>query len=460
MNEKPAMDCQSARELLSASVDGQLDEEQAAGLAGHVASCADCRAELAALRALDADLARAFAPQRAAAAAVADRAVTAWASPAATRVPAAAPGRSLGQLLLAAAAGFLLAAVIFRPWQGEAVPVEQRPAGEGHVAELAVAELTVASGDVQVRPAGETAWQPLAGGGAVLAGHEVRTADDGRCELRTDGGTLVRLNSDTQLQFHSDRTVDVAQGQVWCCPASQAPLEVKANDVTLACREGTFALNCAPGETQVTVAAGRTTLKSPRAEREIEAGETVRVVEGEIVPRRDAGDVILLTRWINSLLVLKSYDDPELAEQVNGLLARLGEAKLSFLYEREIRGLGEHSVLPLTRYVQSPLSAESPARREAAMRILADLAPARSIPDLIGLLADADPQVRYHAATALERLTGQTQGRTPEQWRSDPLPATAESQQAWARWWQNHGGAIPACNALPLREPPPLKKKG
>ena len=40
------------------------------------------------------------------------------------------------------------------------------------------------------------------------------------------------------------------------------------------------------------------------------------------------------------------------------------------------------------------------------------------IPELISLLADDNGEVRFFIAQALARLTGETQGRTPDAWRA------------------------------------------
>lgn len=57
-----ATDCHAWREDLSALLDDELAAERTAELRGHLAGCADCREELAALRRADAELAALAAP--------------------------------------------------------------------------------------------------------------------------------------------------------------------------------------------------------------------------------------------------------------------------------------------------------------------------------------------------------------------------------------------------------------
>jgi hypothetical protein len=70
--------------------------------------------------------------------------------------------------------------------------------------------------------------------------------------------------------------------------------------------------------------------------------------------------------------------------------------------------------------------------------LLGDLAPPSAIPDLIALLADRDGQVRFYAATALHRLTGQTLGRSPAQCATDSQPSAEQTQRKWQAWWDQH----------------------
>src|SRR6185503_17555902 len=77
-----------------------------------------------------------------------------------------------GQLLLAAAAGFLLAMLVFRPWQSRQQPapqaaVQARPPrrtdqdGPRRAALPAVARLAVATGPVEMRSPSQSKWHVL-----------------------------------------------------------------------------------------------------------------------------------------------------------------------------------------------------------------------------------------------------------------------------------------------------------
>jgi HEAT repeat protein len=147
-------------------------------------------------------------------------------------------------------------------------------------------------------------------------------------------------------------------------------------------------------------------------------------------------DVLLATNWVHRLLALKSGEDnPEVVRRLDDLLASIGEAKLGNLYEQEIRALGESCVRPLLSYLESVRSLHNPALRQKAGAILADIAPAWAVKELIQLLADDDRAIRAHAARALERLTGETQGHSPEEWQRVPWREMRSTYDRWQAWW-------------------------
>jgi HEAT repeat protein len=114
------------------------------------------------------------------------------------------------------------------------------------------------------------------------------------------------------------------------------------------------------------------------------------------------------------------------------------------MYEKEILQLGDHCVLPLTRFIQSEQSKGDKQKRVNAARILAKIARPWSVEDLIGLLADDDREVRFHAANALDRLTdGQTHGLAADQWRDADAETRAASLARWRAWWVDNKNEFP-----------------
>ena len=155
-------------------------------------------------------------------------------------------------------------------------------------------------------------------------------------------------------------------------------------------------------------------------------------------------DLILATQWIHVLLALKAPDDQEFSARMEHLLAELGRSKIAYLHEDELRSLGGSCAIPLAKYIAAERPAEEKRQQVEAARILADLAPSWAIPDLIQLLSNPNGEVRGHVARALQRLTGQTQGRPAEEWRTAAWAQSAPTQRFWEQWWDQNKERYPA----------------
>jgi hypothetical protein len=157
------------------------------------------------------------------------------------------------------------------------------------------------------------------------------------------------------------------------------------------------------------------------------------------------GDPIKATRWLDDLLVLLPPDDPELLARVDALMSRIVAERSSNAataasspgpIEHDVRARGRAWAASMGRYAADHRSAPAEAdraKRRTAARLLADLAPPSSVADLIAILADDDSEVRYHAAAALNRLTGQSLGFSPDRCAADPRDAAPVV--AWQQWW-------------------------
>jgi hypothetical protein len=384
-------------------------------------------------------------------------------------VPARAPHwTSLG---LALALGFLLALLVFPPWNSRRVAPDFREMpGDGLAgmpamppATMPVARLVVATGPEGVEYDDRTqgAWQPVAKLPHFQCPSEgsVRTNDNVRCELVTSEGCVVRMNSGTEIVFHSAGCVELKRGEIWCRSTPQTPLEVlpslpptvverrvpTGKSPTWSCTASdATCLLCVTesgDNVRVTAAAGNISVRARHEILQLAPSETA-TISGERVDRDRSSDRLLAASWMQPLLIRKGHADRELAERVEDLLARIGESERSELYEAEIRSLGEYSVLPLLKSMESPRPGSDGERRLVAMRIVSDLAPPWAIGDLVGLLKHPDADVRFLSAAALQRLTKQTQGVATETWRGKPAewePALA----AWQTWWSKNRDRYP-----------------
>jgi len=484
------MICESFQPLLTARLDGEISPVDRVALDAHLAECAECRARFDEMLEDDAALRGAFAGRQRAASDLADRVIATLAassvatshlmpSPMRERAEAAVGqtflsaetppasrrllesnsergGRSPFRRLipfLAAAAGFALAVLLFRPWHAPPAPVVV-------VTPAPVAHLSLATGQVDIRPAGAKEFFACPTGGAIAPGACVRTGPKVRCELKMADGSEVRLNDQTEVTVRSPRQVELASGQVFSAVAKsptgeQFIVRAAPADVALIALGTEFDVACTAARKQATltvvegsVRVDSSVAKSTDSANVIKSGEAVTLAAGTLSDRRRVYSMMAATQWVDEILVLKGRDNPELARRLNDLMAQLGHQKMQYMAAEEVRRLGDHCVVPLTRYIQSDKSngASEISKRHAAARIIADVATTASVPELINLLAENDGEIRFQAARALERLTGQSQGRSPEQWRDQSWATCVPSVERWHAWWEQNKTKLPGCD--------------
>jgi ferric-dicitrate binding protein FerR (iron transport regulator) len=458
------VNCEQADILISARIDGEIDQADRAQLERHLADCPACSAVADVLASQDADLDRAFAPRRVAATMLAERVIARLDIPPAevnVRSPASIDRSwwaSWGKPILAAAAGFGLALLLVRPWKAPDNTSVTGPAPRSvttaSLSAKPVGQLALATGAVFVCPSDSDQWRPLASGGAVEAGMKVRTGPKVRCEFKLDDGSEVRLNADTEVTLPASRRVDVAAGQVFSSVqklTDGAPFVVNAAPArtTLTALGTAFDVTCQPGKATLTVVEGSVKVESAGNQDVIAGGETVTVADGRFGDKKQVDNLMRATQWVDEILVMKGRDNPELARRIDDIFAQLGHEKMWYMNAQEVRRLGDHCVVPLARYIQSDRSKNNPddqmKRREAA-RIVGDVATTWAIPELINLLADNDGDVRYAAASALQRLTGQSLGRRPEQWRDQTWMTCAPTIDQWHGWWDQNKQQFPGAD--------------
>jgi hypothetical protein len=223
-----------------------------------------------------------------------------------------------------------------------------------------------------------------------------------------------------------------------------------------------FDVQADPGQTNLTVIEGCVEAKSESKEASVNPGQQLLCPDGHLGDPKPVENLASATSWLNEILILKGRDNPELNRRIDDLLAQIGATKIDFMYEDEIRGLGDHCVVPLVRYIESDRSSGEEAKRATAAKIVSDVAPPWAIPELLHLLNDHNGDVRASAATALQRLTGQNLGRSPQAWRDDSPLLCEPTEQAWQQWWQNNQDKFPGASTQPIVivKKPQLMQKG
>lgn len=481
------MNCESARPLINALIDDQIEEADRVAAEEHLSVCAECQTVADELRQVNESLSEVFSSRRNAAKLVVEKVIAAL--PAEEMPNANSPNDRMVRevrrtdwrsLALALAVGFVLALVIFPPRspgpnpemfgpiaRPEVSPSESieapAPESSNNVAQNNVAQiatLVARTGQVQI-DAESKGWSavPLPNF-RCPSDSRVRTAEGACCELVTSDGAVIRMNGDTEVRLRSPREVELQQGQLFCKTSAGTSIEVFSCEAPAAKQPGYKIVWSAAGAGAefltevssegagivVSASGSSVSVKTPSEQRQLKPGEGATIVDGKVEASHVGRDAMLSASWIHPLLTQKGHADPELHERVDELLARIGRSKMSMLYEREIRSLGEYCVLPLLRYVQSPISKKEPGRRASAMGIAADLAPAVLIGELLPLLKDDSSEIRFQTARALQRLTNETQGRSPGDWRK-PIKESDSVIKAWTKWWEQNSDRYPVISA-------------
>jgi hypothetical protein len=341
----------------------------------------------------------------------------------------------------------------------EKSPPREKETEEQKKVELpAMPELKLANGPVETGTPDAKDWRELEVGRKLIAGCSVRTPPSVKCDFRCPDGCEFRLNGDTEVVFQSERELQLKRGQLWSnvppAKESREPVQIHAAGATIQSTNGQFDVKTGLNATELTVAQGKAEVLGGNVDKkadrfEVLRGQVAQIVNGEAsrVKQPSAAEMALATKWATDALVRGKADDPEIDRSVLSCLSQIGDLKQQAAFENQLRAYGEFSAPPLARYLKSDGGKASPKQRESAARILSDLAPSWAIPDLIELLKHPDADVRFYAATGLKRLTGQTHGVSPEEWRAPPAKtlklSTDDCYHAWKRWWAENKDRYP-----------------
>jgi ferric-dicitrate binding protein FerR (iron transport regulator) len=438
------MNCSQAEEKLGAYVDGELAPRDREGVDAHLAACGECRRGMEALRAQGRELDGAFQPLRRDADLLAQKIIGAvHAEPAPPRRRRAVLARAT-PMIAAAAAGFLVAFLIFRApeetpreWTPKTGPPEGQSVQQTEAA-LPVAWLAVATGPVEVQES-LTTWASCAPQGSVAAGVQVRTGPQAKCSFRWSDESHLLLNGGTEIRLVSPRSIELRRGEVYARVTERAePFRIRTSQATFDGNNAAWNFRYEeqkgkPALGNVAVLRGSVRLLPAQGENLeftpmlVKAGK-----DGELEISESPARMVLATRWIHELL---RADDPEIAPRVLALLDEVGSAKGADPFDQEIRALGDRAAPGLLSVLRGGKDA---SRRRHAARILADIAGPAVVQELLALVEDSDREVQASCLRALPRVTGQA-----------PQPAAA-----WLRWGRENPGFGLDPEALRLRREP------
>lgn len=427
------MNCENFLAQLDCWIDRELDPESEEALMQHLRECAECEGEVNERRKLDQMLRVQLAPT------IGD--IDALHERIKRQLPYQTQVRTVSSQWLtafgwigSAVAGFIVASVVL-PWSAKS---QQPMIGRTTVVPepTRFAELTSLAG-------------VLSADRAVEVGECVATTDDWPCELTTTSGkTVLRLDAASEMCVESENAVRLTNGRLWCQTNDPGrPFTVRARRVTVTARAAACTIDLADEQCLVNGISGAVDVQSgSEPPQQVHTGQQLVISDTGIIGRESV-DPLLVSGWISPILRNKPVGTPELQLRISELWSRIGPARTASerdQYEIELRELGTSCVTPLCEFLcpsdqQVAVSTNEgeATRRERAASLLADLVDRDTVGRLVDLLADENPIVRYHAARGLTRVSGETFGMAPEDWKNLTTHECRIASETWRRWVRN-----------------------
>lgn len=411
------MNCEQLPLWLSAAVDGELAPAEASAMQQHLAGCPSCRDEWIEWQGLHHDLRVALpVPSgdpviKNVLQAISGRTPGMVANVAQRRRQVPNPSSRNSAVALLAVASSLVIAAVFVVRLASATP--------------AIAEIAMATGPIEIKPANSSNWIAADGKSRVhlAADSRVRTPSNSLCEIHTKADAVVRLNEATELVLRRSELVELVTGELWCRAPETTGIKIRGAASSIPV--GTSPIFTCPSSTEMQWRAvpdlGLTCVDVDTAAVKIESAQTSRTIEpGECVTfasdsarvaQSQRTDPFQATSWQLPLLALRDPLDVELQDRLQRVLAVVGKSKAAYFYEDQIRRLGPAGALPLLAYVRSPDSRRDSDLRIRAMHFVVELAAPATLPQLQELLDDDDPVVKSLAAQTISRLRSRPPGQ-------------------------------------------------
>lgn len=446
------MNCKELKELFSAYIDGEISVEEKRLAEEHLASCVQCRDELAAFKNEFDLIAKAVQSQRPDLAALSERIINA-----ANSMPDlenAAPARHILQgrwrILMAStvstAAGLLIGFILFgsalkeQPVEDMTPPANFRPAPASLPAKKPIATAITTSSGTEMKTAAND-WMAYDEHQPLYADCSLRTSDSSKAMLTFDETTELCANSATSLRITGDNSVNLESGEVYLCVKDipqNCPFVLKTefgifstagsdSHVVLA-EEGVFVSVFSGGIEFAPLDMSRKPLKlEDGTETMIHAGKHISQTPLHYPAYRG----IL---WTTELLYKESPHHPRLSAIVSKLLDKIDSGHMQNLAESDLRSIAPCANVMLSEYILSADSVNAADKRINIARILADTGNYAVVPMWIRLLEDAQPEIRYYSAKGLCRVTGEDFGIKSDFWLNPEPEKLAEAVYYWKQW--------------------------
>src|SRR5205823_117664 len=209
----------------------------------------------------------------------------------------------------------------------------------------AIAHLGLATGAIEIQSPGQTNWRVMRTGEDIIPNSKIRTPDKVRCEVLMADQSTIRLNYNSEVQIGACRDFQLASGQMYSSVAkADNPFTVAVAQASITALGTEFDIAADAQSATLTVVEGSTRVKGKGGERVVSSGNQIKITSGTPGEAEAVSSLLVATRWVNELLMMKGRDTEELGKRIDRLLAAIGNEKMSYMYEDEIRALGDHCV--------------------------------------------------------------------------------------------------------------------
>ena len=421
------MNCESLPLMLNAALDGELSPLERTAMQEHLTNCPSCLHEWQELQGLHQELTLALTSPEVESAVdlVLHRIQQPPAIPQPVTVrerPHRHPNRNPQFAFVAAVFTLLVAVGTVTQWSNASPPV---------------AEISLMTGSIDFKPRDGTDWIVIDGSTRVsLPAHaRIRTGTESLCEIHTKSDAIVRLNCQSEMVMHCAAKVELVSGELWCRAPAAAGMEIcgvgpsKPQDkpnVFLCPSSTEMQWRALPNRelSVLDVAPTSAEIRLPETTYMIQPGQCLTFASGSPRPEQThQANPSEATQWQLPLLVLHNPHDLDLQHRITAMLARVGQSKMAYMYENQIRKLGPAGAIPLLAYVRSPESRQDPPLRVRAMGLVTEMATTDAVISLEELVQDEDPIIAKLAARALTRLQPAGRESSDPGGRGSPDPA-------------------------------------
>jgi len=298
------------------------------------------------------------------------------------------------------------------------------------------AKLAIVQGPIEISPA---AAAPKAGD-EIEVGVTIKTPAGSRATFDFADGTELRVNENTELVLEGPRMIDLKKGRILLkVVKAGGKFDVHNEYVGSSANQALMEIeyqpripNGEPAHTYFRVLEGTARTTSKKFNANVFAGFNASALGSQLNTPDPVGNGAIVTSWVNPLLLERGRIDEETTNRAQELVQDLGRQDANDPAEAALRTFGDLGTAELVRMLTRSANGPKPARRAAAVKIIAETGTMKSADGLLSLLQNPEADTRVVAARGLARLAGgKDLGFNDQFWKGESLE---KGLKAWEDW--------------------------